>query len=279
MLFITDMKWEFFLTKKNEMVAVNSQDYKEWNQVETGVVTVDVMCKSWNGFLDFLHSKDALKQNQAYVFRGQASEEWKLEPTLKRTLGEVNSGKAERRVLDTFKKHCLGRRGHNPSELSESEWWALGQHFGLKTPLLDWTESPYVAAFFAFNSSHEESDNVVVWLLSKHVNSKPCIDKLKTDNHLEFLTPYLDENARLINQRGLFIRSPKMMCISEWIKGIREAGDIDLARVLIPRSERAFALDSLDKMNINEFTLFPDLSGAGKYANYVVDRDKEYFKE
>ena len=90
------------------------------------------------------------------------------------------------------------------------------------------------------------------------------------------MTPYLDENARLINQRGLFVRSPSMQCITEWIKNIQCSGTIDLARVLVPRTEKAFALDSLDKMNINEFTLFPDLSGSAKYANYIVARNKGY---
>jgi len=248
---------------------------KNWILNHTGVGTVEVQCDSWNGFLDFLHDEGTLKQSQGYFFRGHASETWKLEPTLKRGLSENNIKDIENKTLDVFKKHCLGRRGNNPSSLDESEWWALGQHFGLNTPLLDWSESPFVAAFFAFNSNKIETENVVVWMLSKTVNEVPCISNLRKDKHLEFLFPYLDENARLINQRGLFVKAPNMMCISEWIKEIKESSIVLLAKVLIPASEKSFALDSLDKMNINDFTLFPDLLGAGQYANYVASRPRK----
>lgn len=249
-----------------------------WELKETGPVTADIVCESWNGFLDFFHHENALKENNGYVFRGHASENWKLESTLKRKIHETGNEKIEQKVLEAFKKHCLGRRGHNPSNLSESEWWALGQHFGLDTPLLDWSDSPYVAAFFAFNSENSETDNVVVWLLSKNSNENDGVKDLKSEHHMEFLTPYLDENARLINQRGLFVRTPNMICVTEWIKSLKETGTVFLARILIPRTEKDFALDSLDKMNINEFTLFPDLSGSAKYANYVVNRNAKNAK-
>ena len=263
------------MTKK-AVKAPRTRDGTGWKLEYTGETTADVVCESWNGFLDFFHDEKALKQNNSYVYRGHASDSWKLEPTLKRALDDRSSDNIEKdteNTLKAFKKYCLGKRGHNPSELSESEWWALGQHFGLNTPLLDWSESPYVAAFFAFSNVQSDTDNVVVWLLSKSINEKPCIEKLKEESHLEFLTPYLDENARLINQRGLFVRSPNMVCISEWVNQIQEGGTIDLARVLIPSSEKDFVLDSLDKMNINDFTLFPDLTGSAKYANYIVNRN------
>lgn len=250
-----------------------------WEMFGTGPVTSDIVCDSWNGFLDFFHDEHALKQNQNYVFRGQASENWKLESTLKRKLNDCVTKELEEKTLDAFKKHCLGRRGHNPPKLSESEWWALGQHFGLATPLLDWSDSPYVAAFFAFNSENTDTDNVVVWLLCKSVNDNEGITKLQSEHYIEFLTPYLDENARLINQRGLFVRTPNMECITEWINSLKENGTCYLGRILIPRSEKDFALDSLDKMNINGFTLFPDLSGSAMYANYVVSRDSKLGKQ
>ena len=267
------------MTKKTEPDEVNVEGGGNgWKLIKTGEVTGDVICDSWNGFLDFFHNENALRQNNGYVFRGHASENWKLESTLKRALDDGDEKELEileEQSLESFKKYSLGKRGHNPPSLTENEWWALGQHFGLNTPLLDWSESPYVAAFFAFNSQNNETDNVVIWLLSRSVNKKPCIDKLKKENHIEFLTPYLDENARLINQRGLFVRTPNMQCVTEWIKNIQIKGSIDLARILVPKSEKEFALDSLDKMNINEFTLFPDLSGSAKYANYIVERNQK----
>lgn len=34
------------------------------------------------------------------------------------------------RHLARFKKFCTGRRGISPKNLTDNEWWALGQHFG-----------------------------------------------------------------------------------------------------------------------------------------------------
>jgi hypothetical protein len=52
------------------------------------------------------------------------------------------------RYLEAFKVAAAGLRGPNPASLDTEQWWSLGRHFDLVTPLLDWTHSPYIAAFF-----------------------------------------------------------------------------------------------------------------------------------
>ncbi|EGU0168823.1 FRG domain-containing protein [Vibrio parahaemolyticus] len=267
------------LNEGNRLSYMNTTSGNGWVSTTNGPLTAEVRCESWNAFIDFIHSENAVNLSDAYCFRGHASENWQLKSTLKRSL-ELNSASylpsAEKDILDSFKNYCLGRRGHNPAQLTENEWWALGQHFGLKTPLLDWTESPYVAAYFAFNTEYHETENVAVWMLAKNINTYPEISRLAPNHHLDFLRPYLDENARLLNQRGLFVRTPEMMCVSDWIAQFHQSGHIALAKVLIPAVEKKRVLSSLDKMNINHLTLFPDLMGAAEYANFKLNESLSY---
>jgi hypothetical protein len=56
-----------------------------------------------------------------------------------------------RKQLKNFRLSIRGRVDNGIlSDTNDEELWAIGQHHGLATPLLDWSLAPYVALFFAF---------------------------------------------------------------------------------------------------------------------------------
>lgn len=46
-------------------------------------------------------------------------------------------------------------------------FWGIGQHYGLGTPILDWTSDPYKALFFAFCNEKENDSKRVVYGLAE----------------------------------------------------------------------------------------------------------------
>ena len=58
------------------------------------------------------------------------------------------------RVLDEFPRRASRYFGSNQQPADQLEWLSWMQHFGAPTQLLDFTYSPYVAVYFAF----EEKD-------------------------------------------------------------------------------------------------------------------------
>lgn len=91
--------------------------------------------------------------------------------------------------------------------------------------MLDWTSSPFVAAFFAFS---EESNGVnkkrAIYAINP-VSIGIKSNKIKSNYQgkgrppiIEFIKPLSDENSRLVNQSGLFSRAPDLLDIETWVK-------------------------------------------------------------
>lgn len=204
--------------------------------------------------------------------------------------------------LQQFKFAARGRRGPNPSLLEdENSWWALGQHHGLATPLLDWTTSPFVAAFFAFIEVDEpQTPQRAIYALHKPTIELRAKSKAREENiqrreqlrqaeesgkklgplqrialesnvepEVKFIRPLSDENQRLVNQGGLFTRAPASKTLEEWVQENHDPDDRGyiLIKMLVPNKDRDGCLRNLNRMNINHLSLFPDLYGASKFCN------------
>lgn len=247
--------------------------------IKDGVVIFEV--NSWADFNDLVCGE--LLDLTHYIWRGQLDSTWLLESTLDRVLKKSNKLNQEYllQFLEKFKFSTRGRRGNNPAHLNnDDDWWALGQHHGLATPLLDWTTSPFVAAYFALAEDRVSIEQTVdpvtenkraIFALNKRAYEEKGQELLKRniEDIILFIKPLSDENARLVNQSGLFTKAPLGVDIEKWTRlhYANHKASVKLIKIEIPDSERPVFLKALNRMNINHLTLFPDLIGASYFCN------------
>lgn len=231
---------------------------------------VIVPCTSWEQFkaekLSDLYGGQALDRSMFY-FRGQRSSKQKLLSSFDRWFGNHKGTralkqKASERFLELFVEET--QRSEETSKVTEDTGvLALAQHHGVPTRLLDWTESPYIAAFFAFAGiadSTERIDTVAVWALDR---SSPIWTKENGVELLSIASPY---NQRLKNQLGKFtyLRAP-YDTLEEHVAHF-DGEDSSPRRFDIPATEAYRALADLDAMGINYSTVYPGLDGAASAA-------------
>jgi hypothetical protein len=237
----------------------------------------------WRAYKSFV---DELSEN--WAFRGQINSRWNLRTAIERTdFIKLRKG-IEAEFVAEFQR---GARNYlSKDELPEHliEWLALMQHHGAPTRLLDFSRSPFIAAYFAYEQCFVRNDiDVAVWAINYIFFKNKALEELQPDFSLD-----IQENKNLINEslfEKIFYQSNRNLVFpvepfrmnrryslqqsifvstgnssESFISQLNFLGDEITKAVLkieLPSLLQKEVLRDLQRMNLNRVSLFPDLDG------------------
>ncbi|WP_132055936.1 FRG domain-containing protein [Pseudocnuella soli] len=248
----------------------------------TQVIT-SVSLPGWKAYKEFV---DALSGN--WAFRGQGNACWQLNNAVERTDFIRLHRQIEADFLAEFQRGARNYLSRDEIPSHTIEWLALMQHHGAPTRLLDFSWSPYIAAFFAFELCHlAGGSHIAVWAVNmaflktksvallaqlfgdsvtktKNGINEQLFDEIFFQNKSSIVFPVepFRMNRRYSLQQSVFVSTGNSY--EPFMKQLEFLGE-DLGRAVVrievPVGEQKAVLRDLQRMNLNRASLFPDLDG------------------
>lgn len=208
-----------------------------------------------------------LKQVDA-IFRGEDSTSYALKPKIGRvqTDGHRISVESEAEMLAAFKRRAVAYLESPPDRGHNWRWLTIAQHFGLATRMLDWTENPLAAVYFAVKDSSWKDR--VLYICDK---SQVKFARTEEIGPFEIEVPFVYEpphiSQRITAQDAILTAHPAPA---------QSFSHEALDQVVIEGSARKELGSYLREVGVTARTLFPDLEGLARSHNATwVEVDPE----
>lgn len=242
---------------------------------------------TWNAFEEEIKASEAelkrLHNESEYeysepIYRGQNIANWSLCSSLERLMSKPLPADNYIRMLEKARRRLNGVQENRwPKEAWETvsyqklrdgslpyfRFMAYLRHHNFPTPLLDWSRSAFVAAFFAFRDK-PANDEVAIWRFVEEMGSGRT--DFPISPHYIILGKDDGVHPRHFAQQSVYtvcaqlVDSDKVQFASHIPNPedhvYTETPQLELTKFLIPATERPVALTALKRMNITPFSLF-----------------------
>lgn len=209
-----------------------------------------------------LHEIIESYDERTIMYRGVKSVKFPLIPKIGRIVPPRSIGSREvneKEILRLFKERALRFIDFTPT--SDWDWLALGQQHGLPTRLLDWTNNPLVACYFAVEEPSEDDRVIYAYQNQSYIDVEEYPDPFRYRQVGKFIPWHI--SPRITNQGGLFTIHPKPY---------EQFESDEMEKLVIPNRLRSTLKRTLNKYGVDRFSLFPSLDGLSSHIEWLQSR-------